>query len=96
MAVALALSILSVAAGALLATTPRVRAVGLGPIRTFALSAAGIAVLGHLLPEAVDGLGVVAFFAFTGALAAPWLIERIGGAWLGTHEHEHEDGHEHG
>ncbi|MCC7539742.1 MAG: hypothetical protein IT379_26200, partial [Deltaproteobacteria bacterium] len=42
------------------------------------------------------GLGVVAFFAFTGALAAPWLIERIGGAWLGTHEHEHEDGHEHG
>ena len=74
--VAVASAIAAVVAGAALAlggAGPRV----LGPLRAFALAAVVATVLGHLLPEAVEGGGALVLVAFAAALAAPGVIAKL-------------------
>jgi len=72
---AIAAAVAAVVGGAALAlggAGPRV----LGPLRAFALAAVIATVLGHLLPEAVEGGGALVLVAFGVALAAPGVIAR--------------------
>jgi len=73
-----AFAIASVAAGVLLAAAPGAHARALGPVRTFALSAALSVVLLHLFPEAIEHLGGAAVLGFVLGLTAPAALERIG------------------
>jgi hypothetical protein len=67
----------TVALGALLALLPRGRSEVLGPIRTFALTAACSVVAVHFLPHALQGLGPVALLLVALGVAAPHLAERL-------------------
>jgi len=67
----------SVAVGAILALVTTRANVALGGLRTFAVAGVVTAVLVHLLPEAVQELGLPALLAFGGALVLPQLVARL-------------------
>lgn len=69
-------AIASVAFGALLALIPRFGPRAVGYVRTFALIAAITVVGGDLLPEAIDGLGLVAIAVVLAGVFLPGWIER--------------------
>ncbi|HSC88176.1 MAG TPA: hypothetical protein VLC09_12925 [Polyangiaceae bacterium] len=68
----------SVLAGALLAFVPTRRGNWLGPVRTFALTAALGVVLVHLMPEAFEGIGPMAALALAAGFWLPGWIGRLG------------------
>ncbi len=75
---AIVLAVLSVAAGTLLALFPGQRAILLGPIRTFGLTASLGVVFLHLLPEALSAIGGWALVGLAGGIVAPDLLGRLG------------------
>src|SRR5690606_16790954 len=70
--------ILSVVFGTLLALVPKGHASWMGPMRTFALTAALSVVVLHLLPEALAGVGAVAIVIFLLGLFTPELLGKLG------------------
>lgn len=70
-------AIASVAFGALLALIPRFGPRAVGYVRTFALIAAITVVGGDLLPEAIDGLGLVAIAVVLAGVFLPGWIEHL-------------------
>jgi uncharacterized membrane protein YraQ (UPF0718 family) len=76
MGFAMLLAVLPVAAGAALGL---VRAGGriIGPIRTFALVSAMAVVLGQLLPDALEDVGLAALGAFALGFVLPSLVEKL-------------------
>lgn len=83
MLLACGLAILAVALGLVLGLT-RSRAL-VGPLRSFALAAALVVVVSHLVPEALSELGAPGLFVFTLSVAAP--------AWLRLVRAEHDHSH---
>jgi len=77
------LAILAVALGLILGLT-RSRAL-VGPLRSFALSAALVVVASHLVPEALSELGAAGLLVFTLSVAGP--------AWVGLVRAEHDHAH---
>ncbi len=75
---AIVLAVLSVAAGTLLALFPGKRAVVLGPIRTFGLTASLGVVFLHLLPEALAAIGGWALLGLMAGVVAPEFLGRLG------------------
>lgn len=92
MLLALFAAIASVALGAGLGLWrgPNSRAVQ--PIHTFALVAALVVVLTHLLPDALDELGLIGLGAFALAMVVPSLLERLASRFHRIEDHgcEHE------
>jgi uncharacterized membrane protein YraQ (UPF0718 family) len=76
--VALAVPLVAVAAGTLLALAGGARPRVLVPVRSFALAAVLFVVVTHLLPEAIEAGGPWALVVFAAGVAAPQLIGRIG------------------
>lgn len=85
----------SVALGTLLALFPRNRQSWMGPVRTFALTAA-LSVVGlHLLPESLASVGAWALLAFFIGLVAPQLLGKLGEfLWRAGHEVPNRKGEE--
>jgi hypothetical protein len=77
------LAVLAVVLGLALGLT-RSRAL-VGPLRSFALSAALVVVVSHLVPEALSELGAPGLFVFTLSLVGP--------AWIRLVRAEHEHSH---
>jgi hypothetical protein len=77
------LAVLAVVLGLALGLT-RSRAL-VGPLRSFALSAALVVVVSHLVPEALAELGAPGLFVFTLSLVGP--------AWIRLARAEHEHAH---
>jgi len=71
----------SVAGGTLLAFLPAQRESWVGPMRSFALTAALSVVLVHLLPEAFEGAGARTLVALALGFVLPSVIGHLG-AWL--------------
>ncbi len=78
MIAAIAIIVVSVLAGTLLALFPRGRDLWMGPMRTFALTAALAVVILHLLPEALSQAGVWAILVFVLGLVTPELLSKLG------------------
>jgi uncharacterized membrane protein YraQ (UPF0718 family) len=76
--VAIAVPIVAVAAGTLLALAGGARARVLVPVRSFALAAVLVAVVAHLLPEAIEAGGPWVLAVFAAGIAAPQLLGRLG------------------
>lgn len=68
----------SVLAGTLLAILPGLRDSWIGPVRTFALTAALSVVVVHLLPSSLATAGLWAILIFAGGLVAPELLGKAG------------------
>lgn len=68
----------SVLAGTLLAILPGLRDSWVGPVRTFALTAALSVVVVHLLPSSLATAGLWAMLVFAGGLVAPELLGKAG------------------
>lgn len=84
---ALLIIVVSVLAGTLLALVPGRRDAWVGPVRTFALSAALSVVLVHLLPEALEGSGAWALLALLGGFFLPeWLGNAGAFVWRASAE----------
>ena len=74
---AIAITVGSVLAGAMLGGLSRREGSWLGPLRTFAVAAVGTAVVVQLLPDAVAEIGGGALIIFAVALALPGLLAPI-------------------
>lgn len=77
MELALGLAVASVAAGVLAALVADARLWVLAPVRAFAVAAVAVAIALHLLPEAIDGAGLVALVVAAVALIAPIVLGRV-------------------
>lgn len=77
MLAAVIIVLVSVAAGAALAVVPGVHGRAIGAVRTFALLAAFGVVAFHLLPHALEGVGLGALVALGGGLLVPPALQRV-------------------
>ncbi len=75
---AIAITFASVLLGTALALLPRARASWMGPVRTFALTAALSVVVIHLLPDALFSVGLWGIAVFLLGLVAPELLGKLG------------------
>ena len=78
MFVAIAVPLVAVAAGTLLALAGGARPRVLVPVRSFALAAVLVAVITHLLPEAIESGGPWVLAVFAAGVAVPQLLGRLG------------------
>jgi uncharacterized membrane protein YraQ (UPF0718 family) len=76
--VAIAVPLVAVAAGTLLALAGGARPRVLVPVRSFALAAVLVAVIAHLLPGAIEAGGPWTLAVFAAGVAAPQLLGRLG------------------
>ena len=71
----------SVVVGTALALLPKTREPWMGPVRTFALTAAFSVVVVHLLPNALLSVGALGLLIFVAGLASPELLGKAGEAF---------------
>jgi hypothetical protein len=77
MELALGLAVVSVAAGVAAALVADARLWVLAPVRAFAVAAVAVSIAVHLLPEAIDGAGLVVLVVAGAALLAPIVVGRV-------------------
>ena len=90
---AIFITLMSVVGGSALAFVPRGRDHWMGPVRTFALTAALSVVVLHLLPEALGDVGAAAIFVFLLGLLVPEALGKLGTTlWRLSHPSAKDEG----